>query len=96
MTPTITTLPLSPHDDRRARMIKYSITMGIRVVCLVLMLFVDGWWLAVFAAGAIVLPYFAVIIANVGKNPAPKTVLRPGFIEKVPAGASSSERDAGG
>lgn len=49
-------------------MIKYLVTMGIRIVCLVLMLFVQGWWLAVCAAGAILLPYFAVVLANVGNS----------------------------
>lgn len=49
-------------------MTKYLVTMGIRIVCLVLMLFVQGWWLAVCAAGAILLPYFAVVLGNVGTS----------------------------
>jgi hypothetical protein len=49
-------------------MTKYMVTMGIRIVCLVLMLFVKGWWLAVVAAGAILLPYFAVVLGNVGTS----------------------------
>ncbi len=32
----ITELPSSPDDERRARMIRYSIAMGIRMVCIVL------------------------------------------------------------
>lgn len=62
--PSITTLPRSPEDDRRARMVKYSITMIIRMVCIGLCLVVQGWWLLVFAAGAVFLPYIAVILAN--------------------------------
>lgn len=50
-------------------MIKYSIAMGIRMICIVALLFVHGWWLLVAAIGAIVLPYFAVVIANVGSSP---------------------------
>ncbi|QEO15961.1 DUF3099 domain-containing protein [Agromyces intestinalis] len=65
---TITSLPPSPEEERRARMVKYTIAMSIRVVCIVLMLFVQGWWLAVFAAGAIFLPYIAVVLANVGSQ----------------------------
>jgi hypothetical protein len=65
---SLTSLPPSPDDERRKRMIKYLITMGIRIVCLVLMLFVKGWWLAVVAAGAILLPYFAVVLGNVGTS----------------------------
>ena len=60
----ITELPLSPERERRARMIRYSITMGIRVVCIFLCLITPGWWLLIPAAGAIFLPYVAVVIAN--------------------------------
>ena len=45
-------------------MVKYSVAMAIRMVCIVAMLFVTGWWLVVCAIGAILLPYFAVIAAN--------------------------------
>jgi hypothetical protein len=76
----ITTLPPSPTDDRRARMIKYTVAMGVRVVCIVALLFVSGWWLLVCALGAIVLPYFAVIIANVSAAAPKTTVLRPGTL----------------
>ncbi|MFB2556102.1 DUF3099 domain-containing protein [Herbiconiux liangxiaofengii] len=66
--PSLTSLPPSPDAERHARMIKYLITMSIRIVCLVLMLFVHGWWLAICAAGAILLPYFAVVLGNVGTS----------------------------
>ncbi|MDO9395226.1 MAG: DUF3099 domain-containing protein [Herbiconiux sp.] len=65
---SLTSLPKSPEDERRSRMTKYMITMSIRIVCLILMLFVQGWWLAVVAAGAILLPYFAVVLGNVGTS----------------------------
>ena len=72
---SITSLPLSPEAERHSRMVKYSIAMGIRVVCIVLMLFVQGWWLLVCAVGAIVLPYIAVVIANVHADPRGAQVL---------------------
>ena len=75
---SITTLPPSPEAERRARMIKYSIAMSIRVLCVIGLLFARGWWLAVFAAGAIFLPYFAVVLANVQGSGRQRTVLRPG------------------
>ncbi|MEO6827791.1 MAG: DUF3099 domain-containing protein [Microbacteriaceae bacterium] len=80
---SITALPPSPEQDRRSRMIKYSVAMGVRIVCIVLMLVVQGWWLFVFAAGAIFLPYFAVVIANVSSNPQRAQVLRPGAVVPV-------------
>ncbi|MGX5695083.1 DUF3099 domain-containing protein [Agromyces soli] len=61
---SITSLPPSPDQERRARMLRYTIAMTIRVACIFAMLFVQGWWLAVFAAGAIFLPYVAVVLAN--------------------------------
>jgi hypothetical protein len=76
---SITSLPRSPDDDRRGRMIKYSLTMGIRLVCVVLCVFARGWWLVVCAAGAIFLPYFAVVLANVSMSK-PYSVQRPGSV----------------
>ena len=78
--PSITTLPLSPDEERRHRMIKYSVAMGIRVVCLVVAVIVPGWWAAVPLVGAIFLPYFAVVIANVSVDPRRGEVQRPGNI----------------
>lgn len=90
---SITALPKSPQDDRRARMTKYLIAMGVRLVCIGLCFVVQGWWLAVFAIGAIVLPYFAVVLANVGYKEA-GTVLRPGSIEPVRPRGQPADGDA--
>lgn len=82
---SITTLPPSPEAERRSRMIKYTIAMSIRVLCIVALLFAQGWWLAVFAAGAIFLPYFAVVMANVGGPSRQRRVLRPGgLVRRTP------------
>ena len=61
-------------------MIKYSIAMGIRMACIIAMLFVSGWWLVLCATGAIVLPYFAMIVANVKMAPKQGIVERPATI----------------
>lgn len=74
---SITSLPQSPDDDRRSRLIRYSIAMTIRVICLIACLFVHGWWLMIPAIGAVVLPYIAVVLAN-ATVPTSTTVLRPG------------------
>ena len=81
---SITTLPPSPEAERRSRMIKYTIAMSIRVACIFAMLFAQGWWLVVFAAGAIFLPYVAVVLANVSGPSRDSEVLRPGGL--VPTG----------
>ena len=61
---SITTVSESPDDERRSRMLKYTLAMTIRVVCIVLAMFVDGWLMWLAFAGAIFLPYFAVVLAN--------------------------------
>lgn len=83
---SITSLPASPDDERRSRMIKYTIAMSIRVLCIFGLLFAQGWWLAIFAAGAIFLPYFAVIVANVDSKRRGADVERPGAIVRLEKG----------
>lgn len=92
---SITSLPPSPEAERRSRMIKYTIAMSIRVACIFAMLFAQGWWLVVCAAGAIFLPYVAVVLANVsGPSRAPE-VLRPGgLVPRTPPAPSPGTPEA--
>ena len=76
---SITSLPESPDDGRHRRMIQYGIAMSIRVACVIACFFVHGWWLLLPLAGALLLPYVAVVIANVGSRPG-GAVERPGSI----------------
>jgi hypothetical protein len=93
---SITTLPPSPEEERRSRMIKYTIAMSIRVACIVALLFAQGWWLVVFAAGAIFLPYIAVVLANVSGPTRSTQVLRPGgLVPTTPAVSDAGSEDAG-
>ncbi|HEY2555742.1 MAG TPA: DUF3099 domain-containing protein [Diaminobutyricibacter sp.] len=92
---SITNLPLSPDEERRRRMIKYSVAMGIRVLCIVSILWVPGWWAIIPAIGAVFLPYFAVVIANVGSDPRQGGVQRPGNILPMTPPAYSPGADAG-
>ncbi|WP_228278446.1 DUF3099 domain-containing protein [Brevibacterium limosum] len=68
----ITTADTALDDDMRSRIIKYSITMGIRTVCFVAAYFAFVadmhilMWVCV--AGAVALPYPAVIFANAGRE----------------------------
>ena len=80
----ITSLAPSPDADRRARMVKYSVAMGIRLLCIFACFFTPGWWLLIPATGAIVLPYIAVVVANVGMRAKDTDVLRPGAIVPLP------------
>jgi hypothetical protein len=68
----ITDARRSHTDDQHARIVKYSVSMAIRAVCLVLALVVTGPARWVFIVGAIVLPYVAVVIANAGREQTPR------------------------
>ena len=59
-----TRLESSPEEERKSRLVKYTIAMSVRVVCLILGVFLEGWAMWVAFAGAIFLPYFAVVVAN--------------------------------
>lgn len=63
-TQSVTSLGVSPEEERRSRMIRYSIAMTVRMICIVLAILVQGWLMWVCFALAIVLPYWAVVIAN--------------------------------
>jgi len=65
-------------------MLKYTIAMSVRVVCIALCLVVPGWWITIPAAGAVFLPYFAVVIANNVSGRSRSTVQRPGAIVPAP------------
>ena len=92
---SITNLPPSPEAEQHSRMIKYSVAMGVRLVCIIAMLFARDWWLVVCAVGAITLPYFAVVIANVGSPVRASTVERPGTVLPSQARADAASDAAG-
>jgi hypothetical protein len=84
----ITTVGQSPEQERKSRMVKYLIAMTIRVVCIVAAIFVEGWLMWLCFAGAIFLPYFAVVIANA-------QVSRSGALDKVTVVAKPLTVDLG-
>lgn len=60
---------VSHSTEMRSRMIRYTVSMSIRLVCFVLVFVVPYVWLQwVMIAGAVFLPYFAVIFANGGSD----------------------------
>lgn len=79
---SITSLPQSPDEERHGRMVRYGVAMGVRMVCVILAIVLHGWFQLVAVAGAIILPYFAVVIANVSMRHAGAVVERPGAITR--------------
>jgi hypothetical protein len=67
-------------EDIAFRERRYLVMMGIRVACFLvaILLFVEhaGWFAAIPAVGAIVIPYFAVVFANGGREPSSTKGLR--------------------
>ena len=89
----ITSLPRSPDDDRHERMLKYSIAMGVRIVCIFVCFITPGWWILIPVAGAVILPYVAVVLANVGSKSG-GDVIDPG-LAALPAHPGAPEADQG-
>ena len=66
---SVTSAPESLRDDQAERMRRYLLSMGIRTACFLLSVVaivvlhwtIIGW---VLVAGAVVLPYVAVVMAN--------------------------------
>ncbi len=68
----ITSAARSHSEDMSGRMRRYLISMAIRTTCVVAcVLSIGHWWTWVFAAGAVFLPYIAVVAANGGASPDP-------------------------
>jgi hypothetical protein len=71
----------SRSEDIAYRERRYLIMMGVRILCfgLALLLFTQGagWLAAIPAVGAIVIPYFAVVFANGGREPSQTRGFRP-------------------
>jgi hypothetical protein len=60
----ITTAGTSHADDIASRQKRYVMSMALRTVCFVGAVLADGWLRWVLVAGAVVLPYVAVVMAN--------------------------------
>lgn len=80
---SITTAPRAHSDDLDRRINRYLFSMLIRTVCVVLVVVVDSPVRWVFAAGAVFLPYVAVVLANArGERHAPPPPL-PGPVPRT-------------
>ena len=64
----ITAAPRPHSDDLDARVGRYLVSMLLRTICFVLVFVVHGPLRWVCVAGAVVLPYVAVVMANAGRS----------------------------
>lgn len=89
---SITGAPTSLTDEQAPRTRVYLISMGIRTACVILAIIVPGWPRWAFIAGAVALPYLAVVAANARKSRrsvAPPTPIVP-IIPALPPGRSDT------
>lgn len=93
----VTSVGVNPARDRAYRMRMYFTAMALRVACIVSLFWVRGFWIILVAAGAIVLPYFAVLIANAvshvgGQTPdAPTPLAVTGGVTQTESQVQSTE-----
>lgn len=64
----ITSAADSLTDDQSRRVKRYLVQMGIRMACFIGAVFADGILMWLLLAGAVLLPYIAVVEANSGRD----------------------------
>ena len=75
----ITTASASRNEEIAGRQRRYVISMTIRTICFVAAILVgEGWLRWVLVAAALLLPYFAVVMANASHSRSDDFALRPG------------------
>lgn len=86
---TITDARRGLSDEQVGRQRRYLVSMTIRTVCVLLAIVVPGWFRLIFIAGAVVLPYLAVVVANAGREndePGDVPTLDPSAHRQLPSG----------
>ena len=80
-TPLVTEAQRPRSEDIAYRERRYLIMMAFRVVCFILTIVLftagAGWLAAIPAVGALLIPYFAVVFANGGREPTSTRGFRP-------------------
>jgi hypothetical protein len=76
--PVITDARSAASQEQATRQRRYAITMAFRTACFIAMIFVPGVFRWVLFAGAVFLPYIAVIFANQAQQRPPGDAVRGG------------------
>ncbi|MCR8669684.1 DUF3099 domain-containing protein [Agrococcus sp. HG114] len=92
---SITDLPISPDEDRERRFRMYLYMMLVRVACLGIFFVVPGWWKVLPAIVAVLIPYFAVVVANVSTHAVGEVRQAPNALPPGPSAASGAAGDEG-
>lgn len=62
--PSVTTAPITLHEEQAGRVRQYLWTMALRTACFIGAFFFEGWLRWTCVALAVLLPYFAVVLVN--------------------------------
>jgi hypothetical protein len=65
---TITEAQRGLSQEQSGRTRRYLWSMGLRTACVLAAIVVPGWPRWILIAGAVVLPYLAVVVANAGRE----------------------------
>lgn len=65
---SITGVTAGTTESQKERQRRYLISMSIRTICWILAIVTNGWLRWVFFTGALLLPYFSVVVANAGRE----------------------------
>ena len=88
----ITNVQSGTSNDQKSRQRSYLFGMGLRTVCFVSAIITHGTLRWVLVAGAILLPYFSVVIANAGRERG--LVAMPNMFAKASRKAINSTTDS--
>ena len=91
---SVTSAGVNPVEDRAHRMRMYFIAMTLRVVCVLSLFWVRGWWIAIPVIGSVVFPWFAVMIGNAVAHGGERELSTPDPLELT--GSSPDEDEAEG
>ena len=93
---SITSARPSRSVDIRKRQMRYLLSMGVRTLCFVLAIVTTGPLRWSLVAGAVFLPYVAVVLANatdLRRGPVPPSFHNE---DRLMIGPSSTDEDTGG
>jgi len=91
----ITTASSSRNEDIAARQRRYVLSMSLRTICFVGAVVATGWLRWVLVAGAILLPYIAVVMANAVATKSDGFALSDGGIDRQELPQATGSEDLG-
>ncbi|WP_406287744.1 DUF3099 domain-containing protein [Embleya sp. NBC_00896] len=71
-------------EDVAGRQRRYVISMSIRTVCFIGAVFTPSPWRWILVAGALFLPYIAVVVANAGREPTSNAPVQAQIVPPLP------------